>query len=79
MEINVYTDFLSVEEIEFLTGRKQKSMIIKQLNIMGIPFKQNANGYPIVRRDYAEIKSKKTKTELSTDTGSDWFPNVLKA
>ncbi|AKD37390.1 Uncharacterised protein [Pasteurella multocida] len=79
MEINIYNDFLSVQEIEFLTGRKQKSLIIEQLNIMGIPFKQNANGYPIVRRDYNETKSKKQRVaSISCNHESDWYPNVLK-
>lgn len=44
MDINIYEDFLSKAEIEFLTGRKQKSLVIEQLNAMGIPFKRNANG-----------------------------------
>lgn len=75
MEINVYTDFLSVEEIQFLTGRKHKSMIIKQLNQMGIPFKQNANGYPIVRRDYDQTKTRKSQAQ--TATTDSWRSAVL--
>lgn len=71
MEISIYNDFLSKSEIEFLTGRKNKSLIIKQLNIMGIPFKENANGYPVVRRDY-DSHSKRTKKT------SEWAPAVLR-
>lgn len=63
MDINIYEDFLSKAEIEFLTGRKQKSLVVEQLNAMGIPFKRNANGYPIVRRDYDKVKSRTAKTE----------------
>ncbi|WP_420924766.1 DUF4224 domain-containing protein [Actinobacillus pleuropneumoniae] len=51
--MNIYQDFLALEELQFLTGRKQKKMIIEQLNKMGIPFVKNGNGFPIVRRDYA--------------------------
>ncbi|OOF68352.1 hypothetical protein BKG89_08190 [Rodentibacter caecimuris] len=71
--MNIYEDFLSKPEIEFLTGRKLKSSIIKQLNIMGIPFKLNANGYPIVRRDYNH-SAKKQQGKKSTE----WMPTVLK-
>ena len=78
MEINIYEDFLSKPEIEFLTGRKHKSLIIEQLNAMGIPFKQNANGYPVVRRDYDKVKSRTTtQTELYEDNA--WRPSVLQA
>lgn len=56
MEINIYQDFLSPEEIYHITGRKRLSGIIEQLNAMGIPFKQNAHGKPIIRRDYAAPK-----------------------
>lgn len=73
MEISIYNDFLSKSEIEFLTGRKNKSLIIKQLNIMGIPFKENANGYPVVRRDY-DSHSKRTNNQKT----SEWAPAVLR-
>ena len=76
MEINIYEDFLSKPEIEFLTGRKNKLLIIKQLNAMGIPFKENAHGYPIVRRDYEKTKSQKIKLPESPAEES-WVPAVL--
>ena len=68
MDINIYEDFLSKAEIEFLTGRKQKSLVIEQLNAMGIPFKRNANGYPVVR-----------KTESQNYENNAWRPSVLQA
>lgn len=76
MEINIYQDFLSKSEIEFLTGRKNKSLIIEQLNAMGIPFKKNANGYPIVRRDYHQNKYKRISVAEST-IDEPWNPAVL--
>lgn len=77
MDINIYEDFLSKAEIEFLTGRKQKSLVIEQLNAMGIPFMQNANGYPIVRRDYDTVKSRTAKTEFKNNENNAWRPSVL--
>lgn len=78
MEINIYTDFLSKEEIEYLTGRKQKFSIIEQLNAMGIPFKKNANGYPIVRRDYDAPRSRRiVHTEPTENDDQGWQPAVL--
>ena len=79
MDINIYEDFLSKAEIEFLTGRKQKSLVIEQLNAMGIPFMQNANGYPIVRRDYDKVKSRTAKTESQNYENNAWRPSVLQA
>ncbi|EEY11107.1 TPA: DUF4224 domain-containing protein [Mannheimia haemolytica] len=73
--MNIYTDFLSREEIEFITQCKQKNPIKRQLNSMGIPFKENANGFPVVRRDYAQAKQRKP---IATND-SDWTPNALKA
>lgn len=76
--MDIYADFLSREEIEFITQCKQKNNIKKQLNIMGIPFKENANGYPVVRRDYAQSKTRKSPL-VQTTTEIAWRPNVLQA
>ncbi|MEE3683375.1 DUF4224 domain-containing protein [Actinobacillus pleuropneumoniae] len=73
--MNIYQDFLALEELQFLTGRKQKKMIIEQLNKMGIPFMKNGNGFPIVRRDYAS-RTKTKKQESANE--HDWIPNVLR-
>lgn len=42
---------------------------------MGIPFKENANGFPVVRRDYAQAKQRKP---IATND-SDWVSNAFKA
>ena len=76
MEINVYDEFLSRPEIEFLTGCKQESPIIKPLNAQGIKFTLNAAGYPVVRRDYANTKTKSNKAGAEKET---WSPKVLYA
>ena len=76
--MDIYADFLSQQEIEFITQCKQKNNIKKQLNIMGIPFKENANGYPVVRRDYDQVKTRKSSPPQTT-TEIAWRPNVLKA
>lgn len=76
--MNIHQDFLSEEELQFITGRKQKARIVEQLNVMGIPFVTNGNGFPIVRRDYTTNKIKYIKEEKSTDNGFI-TPNVLKS
>lgn len=74
--MNIYTDFLSLDEIQFITGRKQPARMIETLNEMGIPFVTNAHGTPIVRRDYAAPKPKRMP-----EPANDGFvvPNVLKS
>lgn len=78
--MNIYTDFLSLDELQFLTGRKQSARIIKTLNEMGIPFVTNAHGTPIVRRDYATPKIARAQ-QSSTNSANNGFvmPNVLKS
>lgn len=73
--MNIYTDFFSIEELQFITGRKQKERIKLQLNAMGIPFTQNAHGFPVVRRDYAQGKIAK-KSQPANETV--WQSNVLR-
>ena len=41
---------------------------------MGIDFTENANGFPIVRRDYAQSRPRKTKSAVE----EEWIPNVLR-
>ncbi|ERF78068.1 hypothetical protein JP28_08065 [Gallibacterium anatis] len=63
------TLFLSKEEIEYLTGRKQKTAIIAQLKKMAVKYKCNANGYPVVLRNQFEKRA--------TDTSNKpWQPSV---
>lgn len=71
--MNIYTDFLSLDEIQFITGRKQPARMIETLNDMGIPFVTNAHGTPIVRRDYA---APKTKTNKIIESDSEWRSNA---
>jgi hypothetical protein len=73
--MNIYTDFLSREELLFLTGRKQQAKMIEQLNEMGIPFVTNAHGTPIVRRDYAAPRPRKNMPA----NDDDWISNEIKA
>ena len=73
--MNLYTDFLSRDELLFLTGRHQQAKMSEQLNEMGIPFKINAHGTPIVRRDYAAPRPRKNMP--ANDDG--WISNEIKA
>ena len=75
-QMDIYTDFLSREELLFLTGRKQQAKMIEQLNEMGIPFKINAHGMPIVRRDYAAPRPRKNMPANDYD---GWISNEIKA
>ena len=43
--------FISSDEIQELTGFKKKSLQIKQLKKLGIPFQVNRLGIPIVLQD----------------------------
>ncbi len=73
--MNIHADFLALEELQFLTGRKQKNAIKLWLGNMGIDYKENANGFPIVRRDYAQSRSRKT---IQSAVEEEWIPNVLR-
>ena len=73
--MNIYTDFLSREELLFLTGRKQQAKMIEQLNLMGVPCKITAHGMPIVRRDYAAPRPRKNMPI----NDEDWISNETKA
>lgn len=46
--------FLEPEELAVLTGRKMKSVQVKILRMMGIPFHVNASGHPVVTRSAVE-------------------------
>ncbi|WP_228777501.1 DUF4224 domain-containing protein [Lonepinella koalarum] len=79
MEIDVYTDFLSDEEVEHLTGRKKLKKVIEKLNEQGIPFVINAHGKAIVRRDYPTQNKVKPQiiTPITTPNENEWMPAVL--
>lgn len=61
--------FLDDDELVRLTGYKQKKKQISQLRAMGIPFRVNAGGLPIVTRSAVEGGKQKEK---STTT---WEPS----
>ena len=44
------TEWLSAEGVEELTGRKRWTAQCRQLALMGIPFRPNAVGRPLVER-----------------------------
>lgn len=64
--------FLDEDEIATLTGRKIKSKQIQQLRIMGIVFRINATGHPVVTRSTIEGGKEQPQQKK-------WTPNVLRA
>lgn len=49
--------FLTEDELRTLTGRGRKSAQLAQLRLMGIPFRVNAAGKPVVTRAAVEGQS----------------------
>lgn len=64
--------FLTPEEIAACTGRKMKSRQIMALRDMGVPFRINATGHPVVTR--SAIEGSKEVVEPIKKT---WVPRVL--
>lgn len=52
--------FLSIEDIERLTGCKRKKQQCAQLDVMHIPYRVNARGEPIVAEAYINGMAKET-------------------
>ncbi len=65
--------FLSADEIATLTGRKVKSKQIEALRAMGLPYRVNATGHPVVTSASVEGQ-KNAPAEVKK-----WVPNVMKA
>lgn len=64
--------FLTEEEVATLTGRKRKAGQIHALKAMGIAFRVNALGKPVVTRSTVE------GTAVADDPGKQrWVPAVL--
>jgi hypothetical protein len=63
--------FLDNDEIATLTGRKIKSKQIQQLRTMGITFRINATGHPVVTRSTIEANKEPPQQRK-------WTPNVLR-
>ncbi|QDD65530.1 DUF4224 domain-containing protein [Herbaspirillum seropedicae] len=64
--------FLDEKELIVLTGRKMKSKQIAALRDMGVPFRVNATGHPVVTR--SSIEGRKQEQEPRPK----WIPRVLK-
>lgn len=67
--------FLTDEEIERLTGRKQKLRQVEALRLMGLAFRVNVVGRPIVAR--TEIEGRQGSA-AEPAPAREWRPNVLK-
>ncbi len=65
--------FLSAEEIATLTGRKVKSKQIEALRAMGLAYRVNATGHPVVTT--AAVEGQKN----APPEQKKWVPNVMKA
>jgi hypothetical protein len=63
--------FLDAGEVERLTARKNKSKQIQQLRIMGVVFRVNATGHPVVTRSAIEGGKEPPQQKK-------WTPNVLR-
>lgn len=67
--------FLSVAEVEALTGRKKHSLQIALLKKIGMPFWVNARGQPIIARTALEGRKETVKPPAANES---WVPNVLR-
>ncbi|MDE3023140.1 MAG: DUF4224 domain-containing protein [Pseudomonadota bacterium] len=63
--------FLTADEITILTGRRRKSCQIDALRKMGIPFRINMSGHPVVARSVIEGRS-----EQKSNITPGWKSNV---
>lgn len=66
--------FLEPEAVARLTGYRQKAKQIAQLREMGIPFRVNAAGHPIVATSAIDGVRK----PVEGTTLPAWTPNVLR-
>lgn len=65
--------FLSDDQLRELTGRKVRRCQIESLRQMGIPFRVNAAGRPVVCR--SAVEGGKSAATSASDTS--WTPRVL--
>lgn len=65
--------FLNDDQLRELTGRKVRRCQIESLRQMGIPFRINAAGRPVVCR--SAVEGGKSAATSTTDSG--WTPRVL--
>ena len=64
--------FLNEEEIHILTGRKMKSLQIAALRQMGVAFRVNATGHPVVTKAAVEGRKEDKPPRPS------WTPRALR-
>lgn len=67
--------FLSADDVSALTGRKFKSLQIKVLRQMGLPFYVNAAGRPVVAQSVIDART----AVAAAPVKAAWVPRVLKA
>lgn len=67
--------FLSADDVSALTGRKFKSLQIKVLRQMGLPFYVNAAGHPVVAQSVIDARI----AVAAAPVKAPWVPKVLKA
>lgn len=60
--------WLSPEEVQELTARQRWSAQCRQLAVMGVPFRPNAVGRPLVERDAVLKSAQKPKAKR----GPNW-------
>jgi hypothetical protein len=60
--------FLTADELAELTGRKVKSKQIEALRRMGVPFRVNAVGKPVVTR----VAIEGPRAEVATEPAALW-------
>jgi len=65
--------FLTADDLVILTGRKRRALQIQALRSMGIPFRVNAAGRPVVCRSAVE------GVAGGQQMADAWQPRVLKA
>lgn len=66
--------FLSANDVAELTGRKFKSLQIKALRQMGLPFYVNAAGHPVVAQSVIDARI----SVVTEPVKATWVPRVLK-
>lgn len=67
--------FLDRDEVRALTGRAHKSLQIKALAGMGVPFFVNGVGLPVVARSAIEGRA----NAAAAPPKKAWVPRVLKS
>lgn len=67
--------FLTDEQLVKFTGRRAKSRQIKWLREVGVPFRVNATGHPVVAR--AVVEGREGAKEALEPPAPGWTPRVI--